>query len=50
MGTMDLGLWFTQSNLSIYGDDLVIDDKSKYKCHALMITLWQLNVLKHIVE
>jgi hypothetical protein len=26
-------------SLSIYGDDHVIDDKSKYKCHALMITL-----------
>jgi hypothetical protein len=52
MGTVDLGSWFTQSSLSlsIYGDDDVIDDKSKYKCHALMITLWWLYVLKHIVE
>jgi hypothetical protein len=39
MGTMDLGLWFTQSSLSIYDDDHLKDDKSKYKCHALMITL-----------
>jgi hypothetical protein len=31
MGTMDPGSWFTQSSLSIYGDDHVIDDKSKYK-------------------
>jgi hypothetical protein len=37
-------------SLSIYGDDHVIDDKSKYNCHALMITLWRLYVLKHIVE
>ena len=36
---MDLGLWFTQSSLSIYGDDHVIDNKSQYNCHALMITL-----------
>jgi hypothetical protein len=50
MGTMDLGSWFTQSSLSIYGDDHVIDDKSKYNCHDLMITLWQLYVLKHIAE
>jgi hypothetical protein len=50
MGTMDLGSWFTQSSLSIYGDDHVIDDKSKYNCHDLMITLWRLYVLKHIAE
>jgi hypothetical protein len=50
MGTMDLVSWFTQSSLSIYGDDYVIDDKSKYKCHALMRTLWPLYILKHIVE
>jgi hypothetical protein len=50
MGTMDLGSWFTQSSLSICGDDHVIDDKSKYSCHALMITLCRLYVLKHIVE
>jgi hypothetical protein len=50
MGTMDLGSWFTQSSLSLYGDDHVLDDKSKYKCYALMITIWQLYVLKHIVE
>jgi hypothetical protein len=50
METIDLGSWFTQSSLSIYGDDHVIDDKSKYKCYALMITIWRLYVLKHIVE
>jgi hypothetical protein len=49
---MDLGSWFTQSSLSppIYGDDHAIDNKSKYNCHALMKTLWQLYVQKHIVE
>jgi hypothetical protein len=47
MGTMDLGSWFTQSFLSIYGDDHVIDDKGKYKCHALTITLLWLYILKH---
>jgi hypothetical protein len=31
METMDLGSWFTQSSLSIYGDDHVLGDKSKYK-------------------
>jgi hypothetical protein len=37
MGTMDLVSWFTQSSLSLslslsfHGDDLVLDDKSKYK-------------------
>ena len=41
---------FTQSSLSIYGDDHVIDNKSTHNCHALMITLWWLHVLKHIVE
>jgi hypothetical protein len=50
MGTMDLASWFTQSSLSIYGDYHVIDDKSKYKYHAFMITLWRLYVLKYIVE
>jgi hypothetical protein len=39
METMDLGSWFTQSSLSIYGDDHVIDDKSKYKYYALIITI-----------
>jgi hypothetical protein len=29
MEIMNLGLWFTQSSLSIYGDDHVLDDKSK---------------------
>jgi hypothetical protein len=47
---MDRGSWFTQSSLSIYGDDHVIDNKNQYNCHALMITLWRLYVLKHIVE
>jgi hypothetical protein len=37
-------------SLSIYGDDHVIGNTSKYNCHALMITLWQLYVLKYIVE
>ena len=41
---------FTQSSLPIYGDDHVIDNRSKYNCHALVITLWRLYVLKHIVE
>jgi hypothetical protein len=50
MGTMDMGSWFTQPSLSIYGDDHVIDNKIQYNCHALMITLWRLYVLKHIVE
>jgi hypothetical protein len=50
MRIMGLGSWFTQSFLSIYGDDHVIDDKSKYKWHDLMITLWRIYVLKHIVE
>jgi hypothetical protein len=50
MGTMDLGSWFTQSSLSIYVDDHIIDDKIKCKCHALMITIWWLHVLKYIVE
>jgi hypothetical protein len=50
MGTMDLGSWFTQSSLFIYGDDHVLYDKSKYKYHALMITIWRLYILKHIVE
>jgi hypothetical protein len=50
MGTMDLGSWFTQSSLSIYGGVHVIDNRSKYDCHALMINLWRLYVLKHIVE
>ena len=50
MGTMDLGSWFTQSSLPIYGDDHVIDNKNQYNCHALMITLSRLYVLKHIVE
>jgi hypothetical protein len=32
METMDLDIWFTQSSiLSLYGDDQVLDDKSKYK-------------------
>jgi hypothetical protein len=48
METMDLGSWFTQS--SLYGDDHVLDDKSKYKYYALMITIWCLYVLKHTVE
>jgi hypothetical protein len=43
-----MGSWFTPS--SLYGDDHVLDDKSKYKCYALMITIWWLYVLKHIVE
>jgi hypothetical protein len=50
MRTMDLGSWFTQSSISIYGDDHVIDNRSKYNCHVLMINLWRLYVLKHIVE
>jgi hypothetical protein len=50
MGTMDLGSWFTQSSLSTYVGDHVIDNRSKNNCHALMITLWRLYVLKHIVE
>jgi hypothetical protein len=50
MGTTDMGSWFTQSTLYIYGDNHVIYDKSKYKCHALLITLWRLCVLKHTVE
>jgi hypothetical protein len=41
---------FTQYSISIYGDDHVIDNRSKYNCHALVITLWWLYVLKHIVE
>jgi hypothetical protein len=49
MRTMDLDSWFTQSSISIYGDNQVIDDKSKFKCHALMRTLWWLYVLKHIL-
>jgi hypothetical protein len=36
--------------LYLYGDDHVLDDKRKYKCHALMITIWRLYILKHIVE
>jgi hypothetical protein len=28
METMDPGSWFTQSSLSLYGDDHVFDDKS----------------------
>jgi hypothetical protein len=31
METMDIGSWFIQSSLSFYGDDHVLDDKSKYK-------------------
>jgi hypothetical protein len=50
METMDLGSWFTQSSLSLYDDDHVLDDKSKYKYYALMIIIWCLYVLKHIVE
>jgi hypothetical protein len=50
MGTMDLGSWVHSIALSIYGGDHVIDNRNKYNCHALMITLWQLYVLKHIVE
>jgi hypothetical protein len=50
METMDLGSWFTQSSLSLYGDDHVLDDKRKNKCYALMINIWRLYVLKHIVE
>jgi hypothetical protein len=49
-GTMSLRLWEQWTwvygslnplslSLSIYGDDHVIDDKGKYRCHALMITL-----------
>jgi hypothetical protein len=37
-------------SLSLYGDDQVLDDKSKYMCYALVITIWRLYVLKHIVE
>jgi hypothetical protein len=36
------------SILPLYGDDHVLDDKSKYKYYAL--TIWWLYVLKHIVE
>jgi hypothetical protein len=50
MGTMDLGSWFTQSSLSTYVGDHVIDNRSKNNYHALMITLWRLYVLKHIVK
>jgi hypothetical protein len=40
--------FMVHSILSLYGDDHVLDDKSKYKCYAL--TLCRLYVLKHIVE
>jgi hypothetical protein len=36
------------SILSLYGDDHVLDDKSKYKCYVL--TIWRIYVLKPIVE
>jgi hypothetical protein len=49
MGTMDLGSWFTQSSLSIYVDDHIIDDKSKCKCHALMIRDFYFRALRSLV-
>jgi hypothetical protein len=42
--------FMVHSILSLYGDDHVLDGKSKYKCYVLMITIWRLYVLKHIVE
>jgi hypothetical protein len=36
--------------LSIYGGDHVIDNKSRYKCHALMVIFMMATCLKHIVE
>jgi hypothetical protein len=42
--------FMVHSILSLYGDNHVLDDKTKYKCYALMITIWRLYVLKHIVE
>jgi hypothetical protein len=56
METMDMVSCFTQSSLSFYGDDHILDDNSKYKVlcfrdpYALMITIWRQYVLKHIVE